>query len=86
MATSAPYIGILGPRIRSEKIWNELADEGNPLKNNDFDRIHAPIGLDIGAITPDEIALSLVAEIRASLSRREGGFLRLRKTSIHERK
>ena len=40
----------------------------------------------IGAITPDEIALSLVAEIRASLSGREGGFLRLRKTSIHERK
>jgi xanthine dehydrogenase accessory factor len=86
LATSAPYIGMLGPRIRSEKIWNELADEGNPINENDLDRIHAPIGLDIGAITPDEIALSLVAEIRASLSRREGGFLRLRKTSIHERK
>ena len=86
LATPAPYIGMLGPRIRSEKIWKELADEGNPINENDLDRIHAPIGLDIGAITPDEIALSLVAEIRASLSGREGGFLRLRKTSIHERK
>jgi xanthine/CO dehydrogenase XdhC/CoxF family maturation factor len=86
LATSAPYIGMLGPRIRSEKIWKEFTEEGNPIKDNDFDRIYAPIGLDIGAISPDEIALSLVAEIRASLSKREGGFLRLRKTSIHERK
>ena len=85
LKTNAPYIGMLGPRIRSEKIWKELADEGNPIKEEDFDRIHAPIGLDIGAISPDEIALSLVAEIRASLSGREGGFLRLRKTTIHER-
>jgi len=86
LSTAAPYIGMLGPRIRSEKIWKEFAEDGNPIKEKDFDRIHAPIGLDIGAITPDEIALSLVAEIRASLSGREGGFLRLRKTSIHERK
>ena len=59
--------------------------KGKPISAAALDRIHAPVGLDIGAITPDEIALSLVAEIRASLSGREGGFLRLRKTSIHER-
>ena len=85
LATPAPYIGMLGPKSRSEKIWKELAEEGKSLSEAALDRIHAPIGLDIGAITPDEIALSLVAEIRASLSRRDGGFLRLRKTSIHER-
>jgi xanthine/CO dehydrogenase XdhC/CoxF family maturation factor len=85
LATAATYIGMLGPRSRSEKIRKELAEEGKPISAAALDRIHAPVGLDIGAITPDEIALSLVAEIRASLSGREGGFLRLRKTSIHER-
>lgn len=85
LASAAPYIGMLGPRSRSEKIWRELAEAGNPISQSDFERIHAPIGLDIGAVSPEEIALSLVAEIRASLSGRAGGFLRLRTTSIHER-
>ncbi|MEP7109879.1 MAG: XdhC family protein [Ferruginibacter sp.] len=85
LATPAPYIGMLGPRSRSEKIWRELEEEGFVIQADDLNRIHAPIGLDIGALTPEEIALSLVAEVRAALSDREGGFLRLRKTSIHER-
>ncbi len=86
LATSVPYIGMLGPRIRSEKIWAELQEErGYKISPENFSRIHAPIGLDIGAVTPEEIALSLIAEVRASLSNRNGGFLRLRKTSIHER-
>jgi hypothetical protein len=43
------------------------------------------VGLDIGADTPEEIALSIVAEIKASLSGRQGGFLRDRQTPIHDR-
>lgn len=85
LKTAAPYIGMLGPRERSERIWRELAEEGKEISGENLSRIHAPMGLDIGAVTPEEIALSLAAEVRAFLSNRDGGFLRLRKTSIHER-
>ncbi len=85
LATTAAYIGMLGPRVRSEKIWRELVEEGFSLSAENMDRIYAPIGLDIGAVTPEEIALSLAAEVRAVLSTRAGGYLRLRKLSIHER-
>jgi xanthine dehydrogenase accessory factor len=85
LATNAPYIGMLGPRVRSERIWAELAEEGNPIADEDFPRIHAPVGLDIGAVSPEEIALSLAAEIRASFSSRDGTYLRLRQSTIHVR-
>jgi len=85
LATPAPYIGILGPRARSEKMQRELVEEGFPISPADLERIHAPVGLDIGAVTPEEIALSLLAEVKATIAKREGGFLRLRKTTIHER-
>jgi xanthine dehydrogenase accessory factor len=85
LKTVAPYIGMLGPKVRSEKIFKELSDEGISITENDFIRIHAPVGLDIGAVAPEEIALSLIAEIRASFSNRNGGFLKLRTSTIHER-
>ncbi len=85
LATNVPYIGMLGPRVRSEKIWAELADEGNAIAESDLPRIHAPVGLDIGAVSPEEIALSLAAEIRASFSNRDGTYLRLRQSTIHVR-
>lgn len=85
LTTQSPYIGMLGPRIRSEKIIRELADEGYPIASSDRDRIHAPVGLDIGAVTPEEIALSFLAEVKASLSGRDGSYLRLRQTTIHQR-
>jgi xanthine dehydrogenase accessory factor len=83
LATGAPYVGVLGPRIRTEKMVAELAAAGTPIQEND--QLHAPIGLDIGAVSPEEIALSVMAEIRAALSGREGSFLRLRQSPIHER-
>lgn len=85
LATPAPYIGILGPRARSEKMQRELVEEGYRLSAVDLDRIHAPVGLDIGAVTPEEIALSLLAEVKATIAKRDGGFLRLRQTTIHDR-
>jgi xanthine dehydrogenase accessory factor len=85
LATDASYIGMLGPRVRSERIWAELADEGHAIAETDFPRIHAPVGLDIGAVSPEEIALSLAAEIRASFSGRNGSYLRLRQSTIHVR-
>lgn len=84
MHTKAAYIGVLGPRVRYEKMLTELANEGKPITDAE-ERIHSPAGLDIGAVSPEEIALSIVAEIRADLAGRDGTFLRLRQTTIHER-
>lgn len=82
LSTAAPFVGMLGPRKRSEKIFGELMTEG--LFTGETERIHAPVGLDVGAATPEEIALSIVAEVRAVLSGREGMSLRLRNAPIHE--
>jgi len=85
LTTGASYIGMLGPKVRAEKIFRELEEEGNPVSEDGKERIYAPAGLDIGALSPEEIALSLVAEIRAVFSKRQGNFLRLRQSTIHER-
>ena len=85
LKTTSPYIAMLGPKSRSERIFKEIEDEGNSISNKDRQRIYAPAGLDIGALTPEEIALSLLAEIRTVFSKREGGSLRLREAPIHER-
>ena len=86
LATKASYIGMLGPRSRSERIWAELEGEGFIIKPEDMERVHAPVGLDIGAVNPEEIALSLMGEVKASLAGRDGMFLRLRQEAIHERR
>ena len=85
LVLDAPYIGLLGPRVRAERIFAELREEGVVISPEVEERIFAPVGLDIGAITPEEIALSMVAEIRAVFSGREGGMLRERPSTIHER-
>jgi xanthine dehydrogenase accessory factor len=85
LSTQAGFIGILGPRVRSEKMWRELAEEGNPVKASDQSRIFAPVGLDIGAVTPEEIALSMAAGVKAAFSNRTGEFLKFRDTPIHPR-
>lgn len=79
------YIGALGPKSRTESILSELIDAGENVTNEQLDRLYAPVGLDIGAKTPEGIALSIVAEIQAVLSEREGGFLRNRVGSIYQR-
>ena len=83
--TKAPYLGLLGPKVRSEKIIKELENEGIIISESDLCHIYAPVGLDIGAVSPEEIALSIVAEVRAVFSNRQGASLRLRNETIHER-
>lgn len=85
LQTQVPYIGLLGPRVRSERMLNELRAEGVPLTDQQLARIFAPVGLDIGALSPEEIALSIAAEIRAVFSGRNGASLRHRTGTIHER-
>lgn len=77
------YIGMLGPRKRAEKIFQRLAEQGRVLTPSDRNRIHAPAGLDIGAVSPEEIAVSIVAEIRAAAAKRNGQSLKWREGSIH---
>jgi xanthine dehydrogenase accessory factor len=83
--SEAPYIGILGPRKRFDKMIAEFERQGVQLTNEDLHRIHSPIGLDIGAETPDEIAISIVSEIQGKFSNRSGGFLKYRDAPIHQR-
>ncbi len=85
LKTEAPYIGILGPRKRFEKMQEEFLSVEIKLAENDFHRIHSPIGLDIGAEAPDEIAVSIIAEIQSKFSNRSGGFLKYNPGAIHQR-
>jgi xanthine dehydrogenase accessory factor len=61
--TKARYVGMIGSKRKTIAIFSELEREG--LSAVLFDRVHAPIGLDIGAITPEEIAVSITAELIA---------------------
>ena len=86
LRSPARYIGVMGPRKRTERMLNELADgDGNfRLQEPDRSRLYAPVGLDIGANTPMEIALSIIAEMRSAVAAREGGQLRWRHAPIHD--
>jgi xanthine/CO dehydrogenase XdhC/CoxF family maturation factor len=84
LPSPARYIGLLGPRKRAKKIFDALQSAGKPVSEQDMERVFAPAGLDIGALTPEEIALSIAAEIRACFAGRQGNMLRLRKVAIHE--
>ena len=61
--TRARYIGMIGSKRKTIGIFRELRQEG--LSPSLFERVHAPIGLDIGAVTPEEIAVSIAAELIA---------------------
>lgn len=78
------YLGALGPRSRTERMLNDLREQNVTSVNADCIYLHAPVGLDIGAETPDEIGLSIVAEIQAVFAGRRGGKLSETPLPIHE--
>lgn len=84
VGADVPYIGLLGPRMRAENLLRMLEQRDLPAGPARRERIFGPIGLDIGSETPEEIALSVLAEIRAVLSSRDAGFLRDRTGPLHE--
>jgi xanthine/CO dehydrogenase XdhC/CoxF family maturation factor len=86
LESPAFYVGALGPRRRTEQLLDEIAAEGRKFKPEHLDRLYAPIGLDIGADTPEGIALSIAAEIQSVARSRAGGSLRNRTGSIYDRK
>lgn len=61
--TRARYVGMIGSKRKVIQIFKTLEEEGLPAQL--FERVHAPIGLDIGAITPEEIAVAITAELIA---------------------
>jgi xanthine dehydrogenase accessory factor len=67
--TPARYIGMVGSKRKAITVFRELSREG--LSPELFDRVYSPVGLDIGAVTPDEIAVSIVAELIAVRRRAE---------------
>lgn len=81
----ARYLGVLGPAARTARLLAVMAESGLPISDDDRKALHAPVGLDIGAETPQEIALAILAEIRAAFSARPGGSLRERRGPIHVR-
>ena len=77
--TDAPYIGSLGPKKKLERMLDELGK--NTEKN--LHRVHGPVGLDIGAETAEEIAISIVAEIKSVFAGGSAGFLKEKMQPIH---
>jgi xanthine/CO dehydrogenase XdhC/CoxF family maturation factor len=79
------YIGMLGPKKKRERILNELKEEGSSFTEQQLSVLHSPVGLDIGAETSEEIALSILAEIKAFFANKDVQSLRTIKEVIHPR-
>ena len=78
LAAGLPYVGVLGPRARTESILQEI---GTP--DDDIQRVFGPVGLDLGADGPRQVALSVVAELLAFVAHREPKHLSERTEAIH---
>lgn len=79
------YIGMLGPKKKLDRMLQEIKDEGITLTEEQKDSIFAPVGLDIGAETAEEIAVSIIAEIKVVLSGKTSLPLRTINEAIHSR-
>jgi xanthine/CO dehydrogenase XdhC/CoxF family maturation factor len=76
LAAGLPYVGVLGPRRRTEAILDEIGAPGD-------ERVFGPVGLDLGADGPRQVALAIVAELLAFISQRPPGHLSERHEAIH---
>jgi xanthine/CO dehydrogenase XdhC/CoxF family maturation factor len=76
LAAGIPYVGLLGPRARTREILRQIGTNGS-------DRVFGPVGLDLGAEGPEQIAIAIVAEILAACSAREPWSLREKEGAIH---
>lgn len=77
------YLGLLGPRKRAEKILGDIEQAGTRLTAAQRAQLHAPVGLDLGADSPEQVALSIIAEMQLVMSGRNGRSLRERTQPIH---
>lgn len=70
------YVGVLGSRERIRKITELIRDSDEHIDLRQLENVYSPVGLDIGAETPEEITLSILSELTAHKNRRVGGSLR----------
>jgi xanthine dehydrogenase accessory factor len=86
LPSEVSYIGLLGPAKRAELLLEKLNEEGFKPTPQQLSRLHAPVGLNIGAESPEELALSILSEIQAFMNGRSAGFLRDHPGPIHSEK
>lgn len=80
-----PYIGMLGPKKKKVNMLTDLQDTGFSWHEDALTCLYSPVGLDIGAETSEEIALSVIAEIKAIFAKRDAYSLRNYQGTIHNR-
>jgi xanthine dehydrogenase accessory factor len=85
LGSPVPYLGMLGPGPRFERLLAALRREGFEPDPADLGVVHSPAGLDIGAEGPEEIAWAIIGEVLAVRAGRGGGFLKERGGPIHDR-
>ena len=78
------YIGLLGPASKRERMFDELELKGTVITARTLQHIYGPTGLDIGAETSEEIALSIISEIMAVMQQKTPIHLRQKQTAIHQ--
>lgn len=80
---SIPYIGVLGPKKKLHRMLDEFTAEGVTITEDQLQKLHGPTGLDIGAETAEEIAVSIIAEIKAVFAGKNGVMLKKKQEPIH---
>jgi xanthine/CO dehydrogenase XdhC/CoxF family maturation factor len=84
LASPLPYLGVLGPRKRTVKMLRECRERGATVNATELEKIHAPVGLDLGSETPEQIALCILAEVQAVMGGRTATQLRSRSALAEE--
>jgi len=85
LPTPIRYLGVLGPKSRTARLLEDLASRNIFASEAQLARMYSPVGLDIGAETPEEVALAIAAEMKAVLAGRLGGPARERNGPLHGR-
>lgn len=85
LGKNIPYIGALGPKKKLDNMITDLKAENIFLNERQKNILYGPVGLELGAETPAEIALSITAEIMSVMNNKKGGSLRNLVTEIHPR-
>lgn len=81
LPTPAPYVGLLGPAARRDRLIADLAEQGLALDAPMRGRLHGPAGLDLGGRAPEQVALAIAAEIQAVMTGAPAGTLSRRRAS-----
>ena len=84
MQTKVGYIGLLGPASKRDRMVNELLEKGIVVPSDVLAKVYGPTGLNLGAETSNEIALSMVAEIMAVMTNRTPIHLKNKQAAIHQ--